>query len=69
MKRNYERKYPDEYIVDTIVRFSERVNGFPCTWENRLHWGLMNKSTQMKILEKWYDLWIELGTHLDSESN
>jgi len=55
-----KKKYPEEYIVDTIVRFAERVNGFPVTSENRLYWGLLDKSTQIKVLEKWYDLWKEM---------
>lgn len=57
MRRNYEKKFPDEYIVDTISRFAERVNGFPVTKDNRMYWALLDKSTQIKVLEKWYDLW------------
>lgn len=58
-KRNYEKKYPDEYIVDTICRFSERVTGFVPTFESRMYWGILSKNKQRLILEKWYDLWIE----------
>lgn len=60
MRRNYEKKYPDEYIVDTIARFAERVTGLPTTNENRMYWGLLEKSQQIKILEKWYDMWKEM---------
>lgn len=56
-----------ERMIKRIIFYSESVNGFPITEQNKLYWNLLPDDILTRVYKKWQELYAT-GTFFREES-